>query len=231
MYKYLIVLFSIQNINAIFYTRCENSKHITLTFDDGINEYTEDIIKILNKYKIKGTFFVNLKSVINNDSNLKSLKKIYNNGHIIGSHTFSHPALEKLNIFNIRRELYDNELIFRNLFNKRFRYFRPPYFSYNDNIYDIITYEFMYDIIGSNCLLNDWKDELTSDDLFEYFKLKLNESLIILQHDYSKKSINILPNIIEYISEKNYTIVSLNECLNHNDFYYNDNYYDSNKFT
>lgn len=228
-YQILIAILIITYTNAKYYDRCVNDKHIALTFDDGINKYTRKIVNTLNKFNITGTFFINAITVINNKKNQKLLKKMYERGHTIGSHTFSHPALEKLNNFNIQRELYDNELIFRNLFRKRFRYFRPPYFSYDDNIYDIITNIFGYDFIATNYMAKDWV--ITNPDIiFNEFKDKLNTTngLLTIQHDYSYASAFALPKMIKYAKKSGYKFVSLADCLGHTESYYEDNKYGPN---
>lgn len=66
-----------------------NKKEIILTFDDGPNiNTTEMVLNTLNKFCLKATFFVVGRMV---ESNPKILKKIIDNGHSIGNHSYSHP--------------------------------------------------------------------------------------------------------------------------------------------
>jgi len=58
-----------------------------LTFDDGPSANTYKILDILDKYNIKATFFVLGKNAENNKT---ILKKIHENGHVIGNHSYSH---------------------------------------------------------------------------------------------------------------------------------------------
>ena len=57
---------------------------IYLTFDDGPGDYTAELLDVLQKYKIKATFFVTGKG----DDSL--IAREYNDGHAIGLHTCSH---------------------------------------------------------------------------------------------------------------------------------------------
>ncbi|MBJ3773834.1 polysaccharide deacetylase family protein, partial [Klebsiella pneumoniae] len=60
-------------------------KQVVLTFDDGPDpEYTPKILDILDRYKIKGSFFIVGE---NAELNPDIIKRIYQNGHEIGSHT------------------------------------------------------------------------------------------------------------------------------------------------
>ena len=72
--------------NSIGNNIAKNGKTVYLTFDDGPNAYTQNILDILNKYNVKATFFVT-----NQFPNSQSLiKDMYDSGHSIGIHTYSH---------------------------------------------------------------------------------------------------------------------------------------------
>lgn len=58
-----------------------------LTFDDGPSENTVNILDILDRYKVKATFFVNGKE---GSTNEERYKEIVNRGHSIGLHSYTH---------------------------------------------------------------------------------------------------------------------------------------------
>lgn len=60
-------------------------KVIFLTFDDGPNAHTREVLDILKQYEIKGTFFPVL-----NEGNKESYGEILKEGHTLGNHTASH---------------------------------------------------------------------------------------------------------------------------------------------
>lgn len=86
-------------------------KKITLSFDDGVADVTPHVLDVLNREKIQGTFFV-LGNKVNcaiykNDcetnpssascqsyqlcqQRVQTLKRIKNEGHMIGSHSYQH---------------------------------------------------------------------------------------------------------------------------------------------
>lgn len=228
LFKFII--FNIFNIvNALVYDKCINSNHITLTFDDGPTDNTLNLLKILNKHNIKGTFFINGLNVIKNNYQ-QLVQTMYNQNHTIGTHGFSHADMEKLNNFNAMRELYDNELIFRQLLNKRPYFYRPPYFSYDANVVNMCSM-FGYEIIASNLNTNDW-NSTTSDEIYNNFINGLNDTLssdkngkIVIQHDYQTLNIDALEKIINYALEKKYTFVPLKTCLGLTKDYNKDNTY------
>ena len=82
-------------------------KEIALTFD--INwaeeEHLDEILQVLKKYDVKGTFFIMGGWINYTDDNKEKLKNIYNDGHEIGNHSYIHP-----NFVNITEERMNDEL-------------------------------------------------------------------------------------------------------------------------
>lgn len=62
-------------------------KNVYLTFDDGPSMYTEEILDILEKNNVKATFFVIGKT---DENSLELYKRIVNDGHTLGMHSYSH---------------------------------------------------------------------------------------------------------------------------------------------
>ncbi|MFT4143796.1 MAG: polysaccharide deacetylase family protein [Mobilitalea sp.] len=62
-------------------------KQVYLTFDDGPSIYTDEILDILQEYGIKATFFVVGKT---DEHSIKMYKRIVNEGHTLGMHSYSH---------------------------------------------------------------------------------------------------------------------------------------------
>jgi peptidoglycan/xylan/chitin deacetylase (PgdA/CDA1 family) len=65
---------------------CE-SKTVYLTFDDGPSQNTLDILKILDKHKIKATFFM---CGSKTEEGKDIMKKVADAGHTIGVHSYLH---------------------------------------------------------------------------------------------------------------------------------------------
>ncbi len=70
------------------YGATERVEHtIYLTFDDGPSDRTDEILKVLAEKDVKATFFVTGKS---DAADLERMKKIVDQGHTIGMHSYSH---------------------------------------------------------------------------------------------------------------------------------------------
>lgn len=210
----LFSLICLVNVVVAQYTTCLNPNTVAITFDDGPGNNTRAIVDILNKNGVTAAFFVNGIRVIR-ENRWDDLKYIDAAGHTLASHGFSHAALEQLNDFNIRRELFDNELVFRMSLKKRPRFFRPPYFSYNAAIQNMAQTTFGYALVVSNLDTNDWAS-LNGTDILQHYKDAVNvsgQSYISLQHEQVTETVDVLDAAIKYIKSKNYRIISLSECL------------------
>lgn len=211
-----ITLLTTATVVANQLSRCVRNDYAALTFDDGPHNNTNLYLDVLEKYNVSGAFFVSGLSVYRNNK-YDFIKNMHERGHVIASHGFSHAAMEKLNDFNKERELYDNELIFRQTFNKRPQMYRPPYFSYDANVVNIAN-KFGYTIVTTELNTDDWMEDNTpagADAIFSNYLEKFNNVTghIILQHDYHGTGYMATEKIINHLLQNNYTIVSLMECL------------------
>ena len=144
---------------------------LVLTFDDGFEECFTIIIPILKKYNIKATFFINPASINSNFDNLEfinnnlkvnlnkkfmswdNLKHISDNGHIIGSHTFSHLILNNLSKEILEKELVYSKKIIEEKLNINCKYFAYPFGNdkyFDTNAFNLANKIYDYTFISGN---------------------------------------------------------------------------------
>ena len=101
-------------------------KEIAITFDDGPNpEKTPAILDVLGKYNIKAVFFCIGTNIAGNE---EILKRIHNEGHIIGNHTYTHSTwFDLFSARNMTDDLQKAEELIFTIIGKRVHFFRPPY--------------------------------------------------------------------------------------------------------
>ncbi|EEB89647.1 hypothetical protein MPER_12235 [Moniliophthora perniciosa FA553] len=122
-----------QNL-ATVYTTCSQPNTIAFTFDDGPWIYNDEIVSFLGEQGIKATFFFNGNNwdcIYNNDA-MNRVKNVYNNGHMIGSHTWSHADLTTLSWDQIHDEMWRVEQALQRIIGVTPAFMRPPYGNYND---------------------------------------------------------------------------------------------------
>ena len=100
-------------------------KTIALTIDDGPAEpYTSEMLDVLKKYNVKATFFL----IGQNAERYPSLvRRIWNEGHEIGNHSFTHPNIAAVSPRQARLELTATQRVFQSLLHRSTLLFRPPY--------------------------------------------------------------------------------------------------------
>ena len=185
---------------------------IALTFDDGPHpKETHEVLDVLDKYNVKGTFFV-----VGKHANWYSepLKRAAKEGHEIGNHTFSHPDISCLSSDDIKREIKECEDTLIKLTGKRPTLFRPPYGSYSKDKLAEIAKESGYKIILWTTIdAKDWKNP-PSSQISDTIINKAQNGDIILLHDYgTENTVKALDTIISEMIKKGYKFVTVSELI------------------
>ncbi len=106
-----------------------------LTFDDGPHpEYTPAILDTLAKYEVHATFFVCGEMA---DYNRDLLARMYDEGHVVGNHTWSHPQLTTLTRRRIRSEMERTSEVVEKAYGEAPRWFRAPYGAWNRTTFQL----------------------------------------------------------------------------------------------
>ncbi len=189
------------------YSKEEDTKKIALTFDDGPSSKTNEILQVLDKQKIKATFFILGKNI---DKYPNELKNINVQNHEIGNHGYSHSNMALLQDEEILEEIKKTQTLIFNIINFYPRIFRFPYGSYKNQSLEIIDFP----IIMWN---NDSMDWLYSDeDIIKNIMKDVKDGGIVLFHDAEYFKRNILEEIIERLIYEEYSFVTISELLNFN---------------
>lgn len=220
MVTLFIIILNSQNISSLtenkdifFKNGSRKEKMIALTFDDGPHpKETHEILDVLCKYNVKGTFFVVGKHT---KWYSEALIRASKEGHEIGNHTFSHPDISNLNSDDITREIKECEDILVNLTGKRPTLFRPPYGSYSKEKLGRIAQKSGYKIILWTTIdAKDWKNP-PSLQISDTIISKAQNGDIILLHDYgTKNTVKALDIIIPQMMKKGYKFVTVSEIIN-----------------
>lgn len=150
-----------------------------LTFDDGPHPTrTPMVLDTLKKYNKKAIFFILTSHV--NDSNIHIVKRILDEGHLIGSHSPSHDRSTDLTREEYKRQTKQSFLDLAK-FHKRAGheltkpYYRFPYGAYGSAAYHHINVlkEVSVELMGDNCInmafwdidSSDWVPGMTAKDV------------------------------------------------------------------
>ena len=190
------------------YQSFEAKKHVkmvALTFDDGPDpKTTPQALDILKKYGAKATFFMVGQNIAGNEA---IVKRVHNEGHQIGIHTWDHPVLTKLPLESAKKEILDTQTAINNVIGIKPMITRPPYGAINTTIQNSVDQSFIMWNVDSL----DWKTRNTKAIMQEIAKTQPGS--IILMHDIHQTSIDALPSVLEYLKSNGYTLVTVDELL------------------
>lgn len=198
---------SLSNIKKLL---SNSDKFVALTFDDGpSNNRVNDIINVLENYKAKATFFL-LGERINKKTS-EIVKKIYNAGHELGNHSWSHRKLTSLSSEEQLQELEKTSTAIKNATKQDVKWFRPPYGCHDDNLIENTNRLNMYSILWTVDSI-DWQGD-KPEILVERVISNVHNGAIILFHDHDNKSntVEALPQIIKILKKSGYEPVTLSE--------------------
>lgn len=189
-----------------------NNGKVLLTFDDGPNPGTTEIIlKKLSDEKIKALFFC----VGDNVQKYPELvKAILRGGHSFGNHMFNHKILNQISKDEKDYQISSVNKIFNEQFDIKLKYFRPSHGKFQLSTSSLLKKHQLKNVMWS-LLTYDYKNDL-SIVKFAVEKYLKHNSIIVL-HD-SNKSNNVITDSISIIADevrkRNYQFGEADECLN-----------------
>ncbi|MDO9536380.1 MAG: polysaccharide deacetylase family protein [Bacillota bacterium] len=166
-------------------------------------EHLGEILEILDKYEVMAVFFLAGEWLKKYPQEAQS---IIEHGHEIGNNTYSRSRLILLEEEKIEKEIIKFNTLSRELLGYHPSFFRPPYGEYNARIVRIAGKEDCITVLWSinSLMLSGMESELIIGRMEEQF----HDGAVILFHTSSPNILNTLPEIIEILHWKGYTIGS-----------------------
>ncbi|MCR8846537.1 polysaccharide deacetylase [Paenibacillus sp. SC116] len=186
-----------------------SSKVVYLTFDDGPSKHTADVLDILQKEKIKATFFVLGKQV---KEHPELLKRIDAEGHAIGNHSYNH-AYKKLysDFRHFWQQIRDTGQAIKEVVGYEPRLVRAPGGTY-------LNFDRQYfQLLGqAGYIVHDWHVDSGDSKRSGVPKSEIMKSIragarlphtVVLMHDSAGhgETVKALPDIIKFYRDKGYT--------------------------
>lgn len=197
---------------ATYYQSPTKEKKIALTFDDGPDAtYTGQVLDILKQQQVSATFFVIGNQVPRHP---EVVKRIVNEGHVIASHTWSHPNLVKENDAKVRQEITKTYQIVEKLTGKKMAMLRPPYGAVKGK--EKLIHQMGISVIQWDIDTLDWEPGQTPDRIFQNVVQHASPGSIVLQHSGGgnrSATVQALPRLIQQLKKEGYQFVTVNELL------------------
>jgi cellulose synthase/poly-beta-1,6-N-acetylglucosamine synthase-like glycosyltransferase/peptidoglycan/xylan/chitin deacetylase (PgdA/CDA1 family)/spore germination protein YaaH len=196
-------------------------KKIALSFDDGPDpKFTPQILDILKQKKVPGLFFLIGEAASDHPA---LMKRIYDEGHEIGNHTFRHPHFSTISSGQLGIELNLTERLLESKLGIKSLLFRPPYgIDHTPETAEEIamlpeTQRLGYVLVGSRIDPHDWARPPADEIVEEVLKdAKAGSGNIVLLHDGGgdrSQTVLALPRIIEGLRSAGFEFVSVSNLL------------------
>ncbi|KAI9279835.1 hypothetical protein BY458DRAFT_553616 [Sporodiniella umbellata] len=208
---------------------CPKERTWSLTFDDGPSEFTNELLDILDNLNVKATFCVM-------GAHAKKypdvIKRAYEAGHQIASHTYSHAHLMSLSNEDIVYEIRATEDAIEKAIGVKPKYIRPPYgeadqrvkallkqMGYKVLMWNVDPTDYNVHMIAEGPELIQGSFQKVIDEKNSNLNIHSDLGFISLQHDLYQVSIQQIPSIVEALQNGNYTLLTSAACLGDSDPY------------
>lgn len=188
-------------------------KIVALTFDDGPNRgVTPEILAILKKYQVQGTFFVCGANIVRHRDILEQTAKA---GHVVGNHTYSHSFRNRL-LGTGFAELAQTQALIEEACGPQPKLFRPPW-GKAPFWYLTKAKRAGFLVAPYTCIGGDWQTGITTKQIVANITKSLRQQSIILLHDghntdevvNRSATVAALPTIIEHLQNLGYQFVTM----------------------
>ncbi len=185
-------------------------KQVHIGFDvEGNPKILYQILDILKEYHYHTTFFIQGAWARQHPA---AVKRIVQEGHEIGNHSWSHPDFRELTRQQMIKELTDTENLCVKLTGKSTKpYFRPPY-SYRNRRSIEVAYELGYTHILWSIDSYDWRDR-NADKVYHNIVDHVRPGAIIYLHTSHRTDPVALRRALKTLTQEGYRLVSLTEIL------------------
>ena len=201
----------LKQYNAYF---CGNSedKKIYLTFDCGYeNGYTPAILDALEKHNVKAAFFV---VGIYLETSPDLVKRMVEEGHIVGNHTYHHPDMSQISDpAAFQEEITSLEKKYQEITGLEMqKFYRPPQGKYSESNLKMAQ-ELGYQTVFWSLAYVDWyvDQQPTQEEAYAKLLPRIHPGAVVLLHSTSKTNAEILDDLLTKWEQEGYTFGTLNE--------------------
>lgn len=185
-----------------------SKKRLWLTFDEGYeNGYTSDILDTLKAKNVRAVFFVTYDYAKKNPG---LIKRMIEEGHTVGNHTWSHPSLPDCSPEDMYGEIFMLHRYIKEQFNYDMYVMRPPKGEFSERVLECAK-DMGYTTVLWSFAYKDWETDNQPEKQYAYDKItsKTHNGAIYLLHAVSETNTEILGDVIDYWKENGYIITPM----------------------
>ncbi|KAJ4291218.1 hypothetical protein N0V88_006215 [Collariella sp. IMI 366227] len=194
--------------------KCSNPGMLALAYDDGPYQYTSQLVDILDNAGVKATFFMTgtLYGCIYNQA--AAVKKAYNSGHQIASHSWTHGHMGSMSADQVRTEMAKLEQALVNIIGKKPAFVRPPYLETSGQFLPVMR-SMGYKVVTNDVDSGDWNNKTPqqSQQAFQQAGAGGNGHISLMHETYQSTVQTLTPWLINWAKQNKLRLVTVAECL------------------
>lgn len=186
----------------------DSEKTMYLTFDEGYeNGYTAKILDTLKEKKCSAVFFVTMPYVKQNPD---LVRRMINEGHIVGNHTVNHKSMPTLSTEAAAQEIIGLHNYVKENFGYEMTLFRPPMGEWSTRTLEIANRLHYKTVLWSYAYLDyDVNNQMGVDKAFPKVTKAAHNGAVYLLHAVSKDNAEMLGDVIDTFRAEGYTLKGL----------------------
>ena len=195
------------------YLDADGGKVLYLTFDAGYeNGYTAEILDVLKKQEVPAAFFL-VGDYLERNADL--VRRMVEEGHIVGNHTMNHPDMQKLDAAAFEKEVRGVEELYTDITGQTLpRFYRPPQGLYSEENLKMAK-DLGYQTVFWSLAYADWDNnhQPDPDAAVEKLNSRIHDGAVILLHATSKTNAQILDRLLAGWKDMGYRFAPLTELF------------------
>lgn len=179
---------------------------VAITFDDGPHpKYTPMLLDGLKERDVRATFFLIGENIPGNE---EIVKRMAEEGHLIGNHTYSHVKVTDLSQERACEEITKTSALVREITGRDTEYIRPPFGEWDKSLECGIP---LFPVLWNVDTL-DWTTKSVSD-VVRRGTADIEDGDVILLHDCYDSSVKAALQIIDFLQGKGFEFVTADEMI------------------
>ncbi len=189
-----------------------SEKAIYLTFDAGYeNGYTATLLDVLKEEKVPAAFFVVGNFI---EENPELVKRMTDEGHIVGNHTMHHPDMSAIaDEAGFRKEMSELEAAYKEAVGRdMLKFYRPPQGKYSERNLEMAN-RMGYTTVFWSLAYVDWLQDSqpSREEALNILNKRIHPGAIVLLHSTSKTNAEILRELLQGWKAQGYVFKPISE--------------------
>ncbi|MDX2375481.1 polysaccharide deacetylase family protein [Microbacterium sp. LRZ72] len=180
---------------------CDLVPCMAMTLDDGPGSLTPAILDALHARSSSATFYMLGENARRNPD---LVRRVADEGHEIGNHTWNHPTLTKMTDDEILAEVRDTGALLRGLSGQPVATFRPPYGEVDDRVLDLVAMPAVLWSVDTR----DWAGPGDAELIAATVQAPRAGS-IVLMHDIQAATARAFPAILDGLRDRGFSLVTV----------------------